>query len=186
MKNLFTMLFVAGFATGAFASGEDSVKIKKTDASKVEVEYSAVPKGAVIVKIYDLEDHLIMRDRIASSEAFSKKYDLHELPEGTYSIEVLDQSGILTSASVKNFKEVKPLVYSRVAKVDENKYRLLVSNLEAKDITVSIYDGDQLIHSELVTDEQGLHKIYSIKRPSSVITFKVSTANGFDKFLSVL
>lgn len=187
MKNLFTMLFVAGMATGAFAAGtEKTVEIRKSEASKVVVAVSEAPEGTVIVKIKDADNHLVLRDRITKDEAFAKRYDLEALPKGTYSVEVMDQSGVLRTATFENFIAETPSVYSRVAKIDENKYRLLVSNLEASEITVSIYDGDELIHSELVTDEQGLHKIYAIKKPSSEISFRVSTAGGFNKYLSAL
>ncbi len=190
MKNLFTMLFVAGIATGAFAAGtkaDETVQITKPEAAKVAVAFTEAPKGTVIVKISDSQDRLIMRDRINQTEAFEKKYDLKELPRGTYSIQVSDQSGIISSTSVENFKEVKPEVYSRVSKMDDNSYRLLVSNLEAKAVEVMIYDGEKMIHSEMINNPQGLHKIYKIEQAGKDgISFKVKTASGFESYVSML
>ncbi len=190
MKNLFTMLFVAGIATGAFAAGTDAdetVQIKQTETSKVAVAFSEAPKGTVIVKISDDQDRLIMRDRISQTEAFAKKYDLKDLPKGTYSIEVLDQSGVISSASVENFTEVKPEVFSRVSKMNDNSYRLLVSNLKSNEVEVLIYDGDKMIHSEMIDNPQGLHKIYTIQKAGKDgISFKVKTASGFESFVSTL
>ncbi|MFT7425679.1 MAG: hypothetical protein ACI9O5_001624, partial [Algoriphagus sp.] len=77
MKNLFTMLFVAGIATGAFAAGtkaDETVQIRKIESAKIAVEFTEAPKGTVIVKISDAQDRLILRDRINQSEAFAKKY----------------------------------------------------------------------------------------------------------------
>jgi hypothetical protein len=184
------MLFVAGIATGAFAAGtkaDETVQITKPEAAKVAVAFTEAPKGTVIVKISDSQDRLIMRDRINQTEAFAKNYNLKELPKGTYSIEVLDQSGVISTARVENFKEVKPEVYSRVSKMDENTYRLLVSSLDALAVEVLIFDGDKVIHTEKIANPQGLHKIYTIENPGrDGISFKVKTASGFEKFVSTL
>jgi hypothetical protein len=190
MKNLFTMLFVAGIATGAFAAGtkaDETVQIKQIETAKVAVSFTEAPKGTVIVKISDSQDRLIMRDRINQEGAFAKKYDLKELPEGTYSIQVSDQSGLISSASVENFIEVKSEVFSRVSIMDDNTYRLLVSSLEAQAVEVVIYDGDKVIHTEMIDNPQGLHKIYKIEQAGKDgISFKVKTASGFEKFVSML
>jgi hypothetical protein len=190
MKNLFTMLFVAVIATGAFAAetaADETVQIKKTESAKVAVSFTEAPRGIVIVKISDAQDHLIMRDRINQTEAFAKNYDLKELPRGTYSIEVLDERGVISSASVENYIEVKPEVFSRVSKMENNSYRLLVSTLVAQAVEVIIYDGDKVIHTELIDNPQGLHKIYKIEQAGKDgISFKVKTASGFEKFVSSL
>ncbi|WP_339876095.1 hypothetical protein [uncultured Algoriphagus sp.] len=188
MKKLLTLLFVAGIAAGAFAKSEvTTVLIRKTEDTKVAVSFNEAPQGTVIVKITDSEDRLILRDRISKNEAFAKKYDLKALPEGTYSVEVLDESGVLRTASFDNYVTEAPAVFSRVSQMGDNKYRLLVSNLEAKDIEVMIYDGDKLIHTEKIDNPQGLHKIYSFDKVSGAgINFKVKTASGFESFVSSL
>ncbi len=189
MKKLFSTLFVAGIATVAFANTEGkSVDIRQTEPAKVAVAFHAVPQGTVIVKITDDQDRLILRDRITKTEAFAKKYDLNALPEGTYEVEVTDQSGVLRTASFDTHAAVvAPAVFSRVSDMGDNKYRLLVSNLESKEVEVSIYDGDKLIHTEKIDNPQGLHKIYTIDRPSAEgISFKVKTASGFESYVTSL
>ncbi len=190
MKNLLTILFVAGIATGAFAAGtkaDETVQIRKIESAKIAVEFTEAPKGTVIAKISDAQDRLILRDRINQSEAFAKKYDLKELPRGTYSIQVLDETGMISSASVENFIEVKPEIFSRVSIMNDNTYRLLVSTLEAQAVEVTIYDGDNVIHTEMIDNPQGLHKIYKIEKAGKDgISFKVKTASGFESFVSML
>ncbi len=189
MRKLFSTLFVAGIAAGAFANNEGkSVEIRQTETAKVAVAFNAVPQGTVIVKITDDQDRLILRDRITKTEAFSKKYDLNALPEGMYEVEVMDQSGILRTASFDTHAaEIAPAVFSRVSDMGDNKYRLLVSSLEAKEVEVSIYDGGKLIHTEKIENPQGLHKIFTIEKPSSEgISFKVKTASGFESYVTSL
>ncbi|RAI86982.1 hypothetical protein [Algoriphagus yeomjeoni] len=188
MKKLFTLLFVAGIAAGAFAKSEGtSVLIRQTETTKVAVSFNEAPQGTVIVKITDSEDRLILRDRITKNEAFAKKYDLKALPQGNYSVEVMDESGVLRTASFNNYLVEAPTVFSRVSPMGDNQYRLLVSNLDAKDIEVMIYDGDKLIHTEKIDNPQGLHKIYTIDNGSGAgINFKVKTASGFEGYVTSL
>ncbi|MEP4376707.1 MAG: hypothetical protein ABJ333_16785, partial [Algoriphagus sp.] len=113
MKKLFTLLFVAGIAAGAFAKSEETtVLIRKTETTKVAISFNEAPQGTVIVKITDSEDRLVMRDRISKEEAFAKKYDLKALPQGNYSVEVTDESGVLRTASFNNFVTETPSVFS--------------------------------------------------------------------------
>ncbi|MFN3997997.1 hypothetical protein [Algoriphagus sp.] len=187
MKKLFTMLFVAGIATGAFAFNyEKSVEIRQTEAAKVTIAVNNAPQGTLIVKITDADDRLVLRDRITKNVAFTKRYDLNALPVGNYSIEVSDSNGTLGTATFNTQVIVKPLVYSRVTALGDNKYKLLVSNLEAKEVTVQIYDGMKLIHTELIDNPQGLHKIYTIQKPGTPegISFKVSTSSGFEAYVA--
>jgi flagellar hook assembly protein FlgD len=176
MKTIFTTLLVAGLAIGAFANNENTpVEIRQTESSKVVVSVPSAIQGRVTVRIVDEDNRLVLRDRITSTEAFAKKYNLTELPEGTYSIEVSDANGTLKTATVSTVAKSTAPVYSRVSELGGNQYRLLVANLEAKDVQVQIFDGGQLIHSEAIDHPQGLHKIYTINKPgfSDAISFKV-------------
>jgi hypothetical protein len=188
MKNLFTLLFVAGIATGAFATNENlAVQVRQIATAKVAVAFNEAPQGPVIVKISDSKDRVIMRDKINTSEAFAKKYDLNSLPEGIYTVEVTDAENIVKSASIDTHAPQTPGVFTRVSQLNENQYRLLVSSMNAKDVTVMIYDGANLIHSEKIDNPQGLHKIFTFDRTSTEgINFRVKTAAGFETYVSSL
>jgi hypothetical protein len=187
MRKFMTMLFVAGIATGAFAyNDEKSVEIRQTEPAKVIVSVAEAPTSALVVKITDADNNLVLRDRISKSEAFAKRYDLNALPVGRYSVEVSDINGTLRTATFNTAVKTKPVVFSRVTLVGENQYRLLVSNLEAKDVTVQIFDGGKLIHTESIDNPQGLHKVYTIAQPGfpEAISFKVTTASGFETYVA--
>lgn len=182
-----TLLLVAGIATGAFAKNDDKiVEIRQTEPTKVMVAVADAPTSTVVVKITDSDNNLVLRDRISKTEAFAKRYDLNALPAGEYSLEVSDAKGTLRTATFNTAVKVKPVVFSRVTEMGDNQYRLLVSNLEAKDVTVQIFDGDKLIHTEVVDNPQGLHKVYTIAKPAypGAISFKVTTASGFETYVA--
>ena len=185
MKKMMTMLFVAGIATGAYAyNDEKTVEIRQTEPAKVTVSVGSAPEGTMTVRITDSEDRLVLRDRITKTEAFAKRYDLNALPVGDYSIEVSDAKGTLRTATFNTEEKIAPAVFSRVTQMGQNQYRLLVSSLEAKEVTLQIYDGDKLIHTELIDNPQGLHKIFTIANPGfpDSISFRVSTASGFEAY----
>lgn len=184
MKKLFTLLLTAGIAVGAFAQTE-KVSIKQTATTKVAVLTTEIPEGAIVVKIKNEAGDLILRDRILKTEKFTKSYDLANLEKGTFIIEVSGATGTLASSQVENFIAEKPAVFSRLSKMDDNTFRLLVSNLDSKNVEVLIYDGGRLIHTETVDNPQGLHKIFKVEQPSAEgISFKVKTASGFEGYVS--
>ena len=187
MKKLFILLFVAGMATAAIANTENpSVEIRQTEASKVVITVPSSPQGGLTVRILDGDKRLVLRDRINTTEAFAKRYDLAALPKGDYSIEVSDAQGTLRTATFSTLEKASKSVFSRVTPLGKNQFRLLVANLDAKAVTVQIFDGNQLIHTELVENPQGLHKVYTITKPSfpDAISFRVSTSNGFSSFVA--
>ncbi len=186
MKKLFILLFVAGMATAAIANTENQVEIRQTETSKVVVIVPASPQGGVTVRILDGDKRLVLRDRINATEAFAKRYDLASLPKGEYSIEVSDAQGTLRTATFSTLEKESKTVFSRVTPLGQNQFRLLVANLDANAVTVQIFDGNQLIHTELVDNPQGLHKIYTISKPGfpDAISFRVSSTNGFSSFVA--
>ena len=119
-------------------------------------------------------------------EAFAKRYDLDFLPVGTYSIEVSDINGTLRTATVNTEVKTKPEVFSRVIALGDKQYRLLVANLLGQEITVQIFEGDKLIHTDLVDNPQDLHKVNTINKPDflEAISFKVSSPNGLSAFVA--
>ena len=186
MKKLFILLFVAGMATAAIANTENQVEIRQTETSKVVVTVPASPQGGVTVRILDGDKRLVLRDRINATEAFAKRYDLASLPKGEYSIEVSDAQGTLRTATFSTLEKESKAVFSRVTPLGQNQFRLLVANLDANAVTIQIFDGNQLIHTELVANPQGLHKIYTITKPGfpDAISFRVSSTNGFSSFVA--
>lgn len=185
MKNLFTLLLTAGIAVGALAQESSHVQIRQIETSKVAIAMNEVPAGPMIVKIKNEAGDLILRDRIAKSEKFIKTYDLSQIAEGNFDIEVMGQDGTMATTSVSNFVVEKPAVFGRVSKMENNTYRLLVSSMEARDVKVLIYDGGKLIHTETVDNPQGLHKIFKVERESAAgVSFKVETASGYQGYIT--
>ncbi|GAB2625070.1 hypothetical protein [Belliella aquatica] len=191
MRLLTAMILAMSFSFTAFAkqnTQEGTVKLKKVEDSKVQLIYGMVPSGAITVKIYDDFNTLLHTDRILSKKEFSKAYDFSNLAEGKYQIGVFNNTGEIDHLELNlgNDRKVEPVVFSKLEKVENNQYKLLVNSLLPSNMTVMIYEDNQLVHEEALYDSKGFQKTYVFKnsRANSKIEFFVKSDNGFAKLLA--
>lgn len=192
MRLLTAMFLAMSISVSAFAkqnTHEGTVKLKKVEDSKVQLIYGMVPNGAITVKIYDNYNILLHTDRIISKKEFSKAYDFSNLAEGKYQIGVFNNSGEIDHLELNlgGDKKVDPVVFSKLEKVENNQYKLLVNSLLPSNMTVMIYENNQLVHEEALYDSKGFQKTYIFKhgRANSTIEFFVKSDNGFAKLLAI-
>ncbi|MDN3204930.1 hypothetical protein [Algoriphagus sediminis] len=177
MKNLITLLLTLGIVTGAMAT--EKIHIQKTADDKVIVALNEPASETLQIKMSNKDGEVVLRDRIVKGQTFAAKLNLEPLPYGTYNVEIIGDNGIVKNSKVNFTDSSQRDIYSRVTKIDENSFRLLVSTLTASNVKVSIYDQDKLIHSETVSNPQGLHKIYTVEGPSdSGVSFKVESLSN--------
>jgi hypothetical protein len=193
-KLVMSMIIACVVSVNAFAEVTGSadperamVSLRKVDGKKVQLIYGEIPDGTITVKIYDSKNTLVQRDKIFSKEAFAKYYDFSRLEPANFTVEVYDNQGIVDQIKLVMLEESEaPVVYSKVEKVEGNKYRLLVNALLPSDLTVSIYENDRLIHEETLENSIGFQKFYNIaqKVSGSKVEFFVKSNNGFSKLLA--
>lgn len=188
---LFTAMILAlSISFTAFAGNEQTegtVKLKKVKDSKVQLIYGMVPTGAVTVKIYDDYNALVHSDRILSKKEFSKAYDFSRLKDGKYQIGVYNGNGEVEHMEFNvGDKKVEPVVFSKLEKVQGNKYKLLVNSLLPSNMSILIYENNQLVHEEELKDTKGFQKTYVFNHPiaNSKIEFFVKSEDGFSKLLA--
>ncbi|MDO9552405.1 hypothetical protein [Rhodonellum sp.] len=195
MKLFVALLIAFGVSGSVIAKTQDSdestkatVSLRKVDANKVQLLYGSVPDGTVMVKIFDETKTLVQKDRILNKVAFSKYYDFSNIKPGKYLVAVYDNSGEVDHLDLDLTKEANaPVVYSKIEKMEGNKYKVLVNALLASNISLFIYEGDQLIHEEKLENSTGFQKLYSFKntKVGSKLEFFVKTDNGFSEMIAV-
>ncbi|AFL83207.1 hypothetical protein Belba_0550 [Belliella baltica DSM 15883] len=191
MRLMTAMILAMSISVTAFAKQntlEGTVKLKKVADSKVQLIYGMVPSGAITVKIYDDFNTLLHTDRILSKKEFSKAYDFSKLAEGKYQIGVFNNSGEIDHLELNlgTDRKVEPVVFSKLEKVENNQYKLLVNSLLPSNMTVLIYENNQLVHEEELFNSKGFQKtyIFNHSRSNSKIEFFVKSDNGFSKLLA--
>ncbi|PRY89567.1 hypothetical protein [Mongoliibacter ruber] len=194
MKTLIAMIVALGISTSTFAETRNDetpvkspVSIRKVDDNKVQLLYGLVPSGSILVKIYDESNTLVQKDRIYKKEAFAKYYDFSLLRPAKYQIEVIENNQTIDSFEMDlRANTIEPVIYSKVEKVGNNKFKLLVNSLHATDLSILVYENGQLVHEESVDNVNGFHKLYSFVKlnASSNVEFIVQTQDGFSKLLA--
>jgi hypothetical protein len=194
MKTLIALIVALGISTSTFAgtNGDETpvkspVSLRKVDDSKVQLLYGLIPNGTITVKIYDQNHTLVQKDRIFKREAFAKYYDFSLLSPAKYNIEVIENSEVVETFELDlRSNSYEPVIYSKVEKISNNKFKLLVNSLLPTDLSIMIFENGQLVHEEVVDSVNGFQKLYTFSRFSSNpnVEFIVKSQDGFRKLMA--
>lgn len=119
-----------------------------------------------IVSIVDIDGVVIYTEKIEAGSIYTKKFDLKNLPEGSYFLEVeeamtetvfafvLDNSKIKISKLKEN---LKPIFRKKGERVFLN-----LLNLEKEVVKIKIIDsGDRVVFEETISDEMLIEKVFN-------------------------
>src|SRR5690349_1256566 len=96
--------------------------------SLVKLFYKGVKDCNVKVSIFNSNDVVVFREEIKHTEAFMRPYNFSELPEGDYTIELVDHLGKkIEKVSYRNGKVERLANLIKMAG-EKNKYMLTISN----------------------------------------------------------
>lgn len=193
MRVLFTFIMAIGviYSTMANETGnlpeKAPVSLRKVDQNKVQLLYGILPEGPVTVKIYDANNALVQKDRITTKTAFARYYDVSQLTPGNYTMEVIDGTSVVDYLQLQvKPANPAPIIYSRLEKVENNSYKLLVNSLLPTAMSVLVFENDRLIHEEKLNDVNGFQKLYTLQgiSPTAKVEFYVKSENGFSKLMA--
>lgn len=175
----FLMSAVVAFA-GAPAS---TLAVSPVAAQGVyKVYYKSAETGRVRVSIYGRKNQLVFTEVINNVSAFVRPYNFSELEEGEYTIVIEDRNG--EQVQKVNYAVSRVNSTIRVVEVpnEASKYCLNVVNDGAEDVSVKIYDANQLLHEEIVEVKGQFGVIYNLSKlrltPGTKLTFEVMTSGG--------
>ena len=195
MRVFIALILAIGISVNvdAYQTGDDPVaspvSIRKVDQNKVQLRYALNPEGPVTVKIYDENNTLVQTDRIVSKNPFAKYYDFSQVSPGSYNVEVVDANHLVEYLAVNiggPASTPSPLVYSRLEKVENNSYKLLVNSLLPTDMSIMVFENDKLVYEENVDSVSGFQKLFKLHgiSPTSRVEFFVKTNDGFSKLMA--
>lgn len=189
-----TMILATGVSVSAMANSTGSAKpakasvsLRQVDENKIQLVSALKEAGTLTVKIFDENKFLVQKDRIVAENAFSKNYDFSKLKPGIYSLEVWE-SNVVIDQMVLDLTEVveAPVVYSRLDKMEDNKYKLLVNALLPSDLSIMVFENDKLVYEEKIDDSIGFQKLYKFQNvnPGARVEFYVRSSDGFSELLA--
>jgi len=195
MRVFIALILAIGVSVNAnaYQSGENPeaspVSIRKVDENKIQLRYAINPEGPVTVKIYDENQTLVQKDRIVAKNPFAKYYDFSQVSPGNYNVEVSGANHLVEHLAI-NMGSVtaaaSPMVYSKLEKVENNSYKLLVNSLLPADMSIMVFENDRLIYEENVDNVKGFQKLYKLSgiSPTAKVEFFVKTNDGFSKLMA--
>lgn len=194
MRLIIVFTVLLGVSIDAWAVWPDTIvderktlELKLEADHKVQLIHRANPNGLLHVKIYDKDNVLMVRDRITTPHPFTKKYDFSQVFPGIYTLAVHDAKGEIDRFEIDLTEPpTENQVYTKVEKVGDNKFKLLVNAVKVSDIVVSIYDKGKLVYQDREPNSRGLHKIYTLVniKNGEDVEFRITTEKGFQELIS--
>jgi len=184
--SIYMLAMVTGIATYANAGIPDFIGGKK---SAVTLTINNVKEGQLL-SIKDKSGFMLYNSTIATTGVYNNKFDLTALPDGEYSFEHEKGYEIkimpfkVSEGQVTFNAANERSVFKPVVNLKNNNVYLTKLNLEQEKVTVSIYysttnkSEDNLIHSENISGETNIERVYSLSE-KQVGNYKVIiSANG--------
>ena len=141
--------------------------------SKVtKVEFVNVKEGQQLL-VKDSNGLILHSETVKSSGNLSKIFDLKQLKDGKYTLELIKDFEIIIkpfeirSNGIVFYKKRKKKEFKPVMRIDNDKLLLSQMTLESNLIEVEIYYGDSLIHSENIKGEKTMNRIYKFSETES-------------------
>jgi len=147
------------------------------NAGVFKVVYKSEAVTRVQVSIRNNKNEVVFSESFNKMRRFTRPYNFQNLPEGEYTIEVKDRTGIKVEKVNYSLGIVNSLI--KVTKLgDQPKYLLSVTNKGINIINVSVYDdaGDQLIYNAHIV-EGDFAVVYNLVKAGSY-TFVVTDKDG--------
>lgn len=145
----------------------------------VKLFYRGEKSGKVKVSIYNHEGRKVFTEVMSNTEHFMRPYNFSLLPEGTYRIELADESG--SWAKTVNYTSTKPRLFAHLTRLNDlgDKYMLAVPGSASNELTIRIYDERQkLVFEETQAVEGNFARLYNLSEVPGTHTFEIWDANG--------
>lgn len=165
------------FADGAEEKDAAELRVKILPGASEQVfklMYLSEEKGLVKVNFYDAEGKKIFTDKIYNKYGFLRPYSFKALPEGTYTIELIDPKGTV-SREVSHITSATSKLDVELVPTAEKAYKLKVVGDSIEKVIVKIYDQRyDLITEDYIDISNSFTKVYNLsKMPTGKYTFEV-------------
>jgi len=184
MKNLVFTLLLAASGVAVQAGNPDEPKSTTGVAvmkagSTFKLFYKSEKQSNVKIWIRSAEGQVVFTESFRKTESFMRPYNFSNLPEGRYTIEVLDQDGKKVEEVLYQRGEIKKLATLIKLTEANSKYLLAVSNKGANELTVKIYDAkSNLVYEGNENINGDFAKVYNLEKVGESFTFEVSDKSG--------
>ena len=156
--------------SAAFASGGDKresfCKVYKTTAeSTYRLIYSSTDANSIRVSFFDQEGELVFSERLNGKKQISRNYNLSQIPDGDYTINISSASSRY-SEKVSVGEKPEPSTFSLIDR-EFNKV-LFYANANSDDLSLIIYDEDGYqLYDQALGDKSVVTKYFNFEKIDS-------------------
>jgi hypothetical protein len=184
MNSKLSVLVIAFIVStvSAFADAPTSLTVVPATSQVYKVYYKTKETGKVKVSIINSSNQLVFSEVMSNVASFVRPYNFSELPEGEYTIVLEDKNG--KQVEKVNYAMNKIVSFVKVTEVAnaDNKYMLNIANNGSEVVTVRIFSGNSLVHTQDVEVTGSFGQVYNLNQvkaaTNATITFEVSTSSG--------
>ena len=166
-------------------TGSSVAVVKVEGSSLFKLLYKSEKAQNVKVSLLDEKGNAIFKETVKNKSGFVRPYNLCEITEGQYTLQVQDENG--TTVEKINYVTVKNEMTVGITKLNETgKYILRIASPQKEDVTINVYDiNAKLVHTETQSIDKGFAQVYNMKDVDS-FTIEVTDKNGIVKSFNYL
>jgi hypothetical protein len=189
MKTIIGMSFILGtvvFSQFSYAGGNLNIGVRSMESKKALVEFSNPVKTSFEISIVDeAGDEIYFKETKEKQNELTKKFDFSNLEDGKYTMKVKTDSGskeneIMVAGSTVEFgKEITKTHPFFSYKNDQLKLSFL--NHQNEELSLHLYNGDELIWSSALENSSVIHKGYDLSELLSG-NYQLVLASGNDVY----
>jgi hypothetical protein len=173
------------FSSGVVARSVDGLAATGVVVSRTGTTFKVFYRGAeltdVKVSIYDDNNNIVFSEMIRKTDGFVRPYNFYRLPEGKYSIKVVDATGAQVESV--NYQHDKVRALSHVRQIPgTRKFLLTIPNDDPTEITIKIRDdANAVIYEQKENISGDFGKLYNLEKVQGSLAFEVTHGNNTTK-----
>lgn len=190
---LFTVMSVAVYATDgekSSTSAAPKVEISTGESDVYRVLFMGKSDAKTVINIWNDENRLVFTETIKKVNAFVRPYNFSQMPDGVYTLEVIEGSTVskrmIYHGSVAPVIEVPAnLNIVKVAPLagKDNVYKITIINSGDAKANIRILDANQkVVYSSAESFKRTFCKLYNFKRMNKQATIEVEIDGEVKKY----
>jgi flagellar hook assembly protein FlgD len=169
MKKLVKSITVVALLFVVATGMAKEAKLSLTPNAEKSLDFKMdITSEETIISIVDTEGIIIFSEKVVGTKVYSKKFDLKNLPQGRYFLEVEDSVketsfsflvGDVAIEIIEKIEQVKPVFKQKEGRVFMN-----FLNLDEQEVKIKVLDGEgHVVFAESISNEQVIEKVFNFE-----------------------
>ncbi len=161
MKSVLILVMFFSILNIAFAEDKEGRTISVSKSKEIRVDegrqiftlyYTTSETSPLFVTIMNKAGKVVFKEKITNTKSFSRPYNFHDLPSGTYKFLLKDdQETVSTEIDYLSPADINGLVKMSFLTEENRKLSLKVVNNQGQSVKFTIYNADErIIYTETV------------------------------------